>query len=286
MSKQDSFFSKVHERMNTYETLLCAGIDPSDSDVRNFHHKKGEDVLNEQDIVTYCCNIIDKTRNFICCIKPNVAYFQVFGAEGASALKHVCEYSHSVGIPVLLDCKVGDIGSTASAYAKSIYDYYKADATTLNAYMGRDTIMPFVANGQGAAFVVCKTSNPSSNDVQTMKAYNGTPVYMQIASLCHQICCEMETETYEGPIGVVVGATDTEAVAAVRQQFPRIWILAPGVGAQGGDLTTTINNGIRNDNRGIIIPVSRGITSSDDLASAAEYFRDEINKAIKIRANN
>eukprot|EP00918_Siedleckia_nematoides_P104093 GHVU01227052.1.p1 GENE.GHVU01227052.1~~GHVU01227052.1.p1 ORF type:complete len:157 (-),score=10.38 GHVU01227052.1:438-908(-) len=151
------------------------------------------------------------------------------------------------GIPFIIDAKRGDIGSTANAYARSCFGYFNAPAVTVSPYLGSDSMEPYLQNEKRGIFALCKTSNPGSNDLQTCllsESYNGSPLYCRVASMCGDINSRLRGEGSKGgPIGLVVGATDVDALRTVRKLLPNIWILAPGVGAQGADLEEALAAG-------------------------------------------
>mmetsp|Transcript_105785 Transcript_105785/g.341263 ORF Transcript_105785/g.341263 Transcript_105785/m.341263 type:complete len:522 (-) Transcript_105785:225-1790(-) len=265
-----SFFDAVKRRVDAVDSLLCIGLDP---------HVKQLPEATAAAAERQSLDLIDSTRDYAACYKPNAAFFEAFGEEGMAALKRVIQAAKATGAPVLLDAKRGDIGTTSDAYAASAFDELGSDAITLSPYMGWDSLAPFVdpAKGYGAtkgAFVLCKTSNPSSADIQTLKTVgDGRRIFERIAALtapgqgwnCH---CNL---------GLVVGATDIEAIRAVRRSNPTGWILAPGVGAQGGDLEACCQAAMTSDGYGVLLPISRGISSSPDPKEAAKGFRDAIN---------
>ena len=171
-------------------------------------------------------------------------------------------------IPVLLDAKRGDIGSTAAAYARAVFEVYHADAVTLSPYLGKDSIDPFLAYEGKAVFVLCQTSNPSAGELQN---YGLPPLYQQVAAVA---------QSWGTPdqVAFVVGATRPESLAEVRSLAPQSWILAPGIGAQGGDLAAALQAGLRPDGAGLIIPVSRAVIYAVDPQAAARSLRDQINQ--------
>ncbi|MBN1685126.1 MAG: orotidine-5'-phosphate decarboxylase, partial [Spirochaetales bacterium] len=176
-------------------------------------------------------------------------------------------------VPVILDAKRNDIGATAEAYAKGVFDFLGADAVTLNAYMGKDSIDPFLNYSDRGLFLLCRTSNPGAADFQTlMVSEKGSeePLYVKIAKT---VC------RWSDAIGLVVAGNDTESLAAVRSELPEVWILAPGIGAQGGSIGEAIAAGIRRDGLGILPHVSRGISGAADPGKAAKKLRDELNEA-------
>ncbi len=185
------------------------------------------------------------------------------------ALEEVVRYIHSrPGRPmVLVDGKRGDIDKTATAYAHACFVSVRGDSATVNPYMGFDTLEPYLKYEDKGIFALCKTSNPGSNDLQTLKvACTGEHLYEHVARLCVGPHCERWRQ-----VGLVVGATDAEAMKLIREKFPSVWILAPGVGAQGGDLQAAIVNGINvKTKQGLIIAVSRQISKATDPKAEAE----------------
>eukprot|EP00943_MAST-04B_sp_MAST-4B-sp1_P009797 g9797.t1 len=261
-----SFFSRLTKRCNEVNSLLCVGLDPHRVDLE----KIGDVTANGA--LTFCKNIVDQTKHIAVSYKPNAAFFEAFGGSGVNALEKLIQYIPN-DIPVLLDIKRGDIGSTAAAYADAAYESLKADAVTLSPYMGSESIRPFIKDASKGAFVICKTSNPSSKDLQECILSNGSALFECVATLC-------ETWNAKDNLGVVVGATDVNALTRVRAAAPGIWILAPGIGAQGGNLVEAVTAGLRkSDGMGLIVPVSRGISRAENPKEAAENLNKEINDA-------
>ena len=184
------------------------------------------------------------------------------------ALKEVIEFIHSQrGRPlVLLDAKRGDIDKTANAYAFASFDTFGADAVTVNAYMGLDTLRPFLDHPEKGIFALCKTSNPGSNDLQTLRLGTGEMLYERVARLCVG-----DNEERTSQVGLVVGATDVEAMQTIRTKYPSAWILSPGVGAQGGDLHSALSAGVNRETKlGLVIAVSRQVSKAADPRAEAE----------------
>lgn len=265
------FFEALKRRVNEVNSLLCVGLDP---------HSKQLPEPTCAAAEKQSLDLIAATKECAACYKPNAAFFEVFGEQGFAALKRVVEAARATGAPVLLDAKRGDIGTTSDAYALSAFEELGADAITLSPYMGWDSLAPFVDTAKGfgatkAAFVLCKTSNPSSADVQTLQTCgSGLRVFERIAALT----VPGERWNTHRNVGLVVGSTDIEAIEAVRRVNAHAWILAPGVGAQGGDLEACCRAAITADGYGLLVPVSRGISSSTDPRGAAMGFRDAINR--------
>jgi len=265
------FFDAVKCRVDAVDSLLCVGLDP---------HAKQLTEPTASAAEAHCRELIEATKDCAACYKPNAAFFEAFGGEGVAALKRVIEAAQSTGAPVLLDAKRGDIGTTSDAYAAAAFDELGADAITLSPYMGWDSLAPFVdvEKGYGAskgAFVLCKTSNPSSSEVQMLRTAGGRRVFEEVAALA----VPGQGWNRGGTVGLVVGATDVRALEAVRRVNAGAWILAPGIGAQGGDLEACCRAALRGDGYGLLVPISRGISAAGDPGLAARGFRDAINAA-------
>ncbi|MBM2850143.1 MAG: putative Orotidine-5-phosphate decarboxylase/orotate phosphoribosyltransferase, partial [Anaerolineales bacterium] len=262
----ETFFSLLERHVQVCNSLLCVGLDPHPSDLP---------APTAEAALDFCLRLVKETSRYAAAYKPNAAFFEMFGAEGWSALKLVIaaimEESHRTGsvIPVILDAKRGDIASTAEAYAKSAFETLGAHGITLSPYLGKDSIDPFVANREKGVFLLCKTSNPGAGDLQEVALTNGLTLYEHVAELA-------QTWNTRGNVGLVVGATQPEALARVRALAPDLWLLAPGVGAQGGDLEKALSAGLREDGMGMLVPVSRGISRAKDPAKAAADLRDSI----------
>jgi uridine monophosphate synthetase len=267
-----SFAEKLTAAIERNNSLLCVGLDP---DPRQYpgHFP---DSIDSAALAAWGKAIIEQTADLVCCYKPNIAFYEQHGPAGVEALRQTIAAVPG-GIPLLLDAKRGDIGSTAAAYARAAFEIMQADAVTLAPYLGADSINPFLAYPGKAAFVLCYTSNPSAADVQEFGA-PGERLFENIAR-------QAQRWGDAGQIGLVVGATQPHALARVRELAPHTWILAPGVGAQGGDLQAALAAGLNADGSGLIVPVSRGVIYADDPRQAALSLRDEINHAKKSPGN-
>jgi len=261
------FFSRLQERAIGADSLLCVGLDP---------HPELLPEQTAQAALNFCCDLIHATAASACAYKPNSAFFERYGAEGMRALAEVIEMVPQ-GIPVVLDAKRGDIASTGRAYAHAAFQALGADALTVSPYLGQDSLAPFLSEAQKGVFLLCKTSNPGSQDLQDRILSGGEPLYIALA---RQAADWNEKDN----LGLVVGATHPEALRAVRSAAPNLWLLAPGVGAQGGSLKDALQAGLRQDGLGMLLPVSRSIAQAPDPAEEAERLRLAINAERKERA--
>lgn len=271
----ESFFSFLEKRVDDCSSLLCIGLDPHISDLLTDEQLPVPTADSARD---FCLNLVKQTSRYAAAFKPNAAFFEVFGAEGWTALKDVIEAiqeeSRRMGslIPIVLDAKRGDIASTAEAYARSAFENLGVDCITLSPYLGKDSIDPFIQNSEKGVFLLCKTSNPGSGDLQDLmvdSASRSMPLYEHVAQLA-------QAWNTKNNIGLVVGATHVEAMKRVRAVAPDLWFLTPGVGAQGGDLEAALRAGLRKDGKGMLIPVSRGIARAEKPGLAAAELRDEM----------
>lgn len=262
----ETFFSLLEKRIDDCSSLLCIGLDPH---VADLEHPTAASALE------FSLKLVKQTAPYAAAFKPNAAFFEQFGSRGWSALKQVIaairDESKRLGslIPVILDAKRGDIASTAEAYAKSAFEQLGAHCITLSPYLGKDSIDPFLTDQEKGVFLLCKTSNPGSADLQDLRLEAGDLLYERVARLAQQW-------NIKNNLGLVVGATQPEALARIRAFAPEVWFLAPGVGAQGGDLETALKAGLRRDGKGMLLPVSRGISRAANPAMAAAELRDQI----------
>lgn len=273
-----TFFSRLETRAREIDSLLCIGLDPHPYDLTE---------QSGQAAKAFCVNIIEATADFATAYKPNSAFFEVLGPEGIAALISVIE-DIPREIPVILDAKRGDISSTANAYAQAVFQTLGADAVTVNPYLGLDAVKPFIENPEKGVFLLCKTSNQGAADLQDlivisprqthqsdllMRASDSTPTYLHI-----RVAELAQAWNQQDNLGLVVGATQPESLARVRASAPDLWILAPGVGAQGGNVRSALQAGLRQDGLGMLIPVSRGISRADNPRQAARDLMETINR--------
>jgi orotidine-5'-phosphate decarboxylase len=273
MPERRRFLDLLTARWRGADTLLCVGLDP---DPARFPAR----LLREERAITeFCCAVADATAPYACAFKPQIAYFASARAEAQleAVLAHLRE--HHPDVPVILDAKRGDIGSTAEHYAREAFERYRADAVTLSPYMGFDTIEPFLAYAGRGAFLLCRTSNPGGADLQMLDC-GGERLYERIARLAGG------DWNRSGQLGLVVGATYPAELQRVRELAPQLPILVPGIGAQGGDIAATVGAGQGADGAGLAINSARAIlyaSQGEDFAAAAgeaaRRTRDEINRA-------
>ena len=218
-----------------------------------------------------CRRIIDATWDAAVAYKPNSAFFEAAGPRGMEDLQAVARHVPE-GRILVLDAKRGDIGSTASAYARAAFDVYGADAVTVSPYLGGDSLEPFLADPAKGAFVLCHTSNPGAADLQQLRV-DGQPLYLEVARRAAEIWNDADN------LGLVVGATWPEALAEVRAVAPALPFLVPGIGAQGGDLGAAVRAGTDANGRGLLVSSSREILFAADPGDAARRLRDAIEAA-------
>ncbi len=256
-----SFFERLSARAAEIDSLLCIGLDPRGGSV---------EAIREE-----CARIIEATAEYALAFKPNSAFFEAFGPEGMLALLDVIA-TIPEGIPVILDAKRGDIADTAEAYARAAFPTLGADAITLSPYLGSDSLAPFIAKPENGVFVLCKTSNPGADEFQalTVQSEAAGPLYVEVAR-------HARAWNRLGNVGLVVGATDTAAMARVRAEAPDLWFLVPGIGAQGGEIAAVLAAGLRADGLGLVLSASRSIVRAADPAAEAKRLRDEIRAARK-----
>ncbi len=272
----ETFFSFLAKRIDDCSSPLCIGLDPHPSDLPAPTAAAARD---------FCLKLIQATSRYAAAFKPNAAFFELYGPEGWAALKEVIAAiqaeSNRLGsmIPVILDAKRSDIASTAEAYASSAFERLGAHAITLNPYLGKDSIEPFLMHKEKGVFLLCKTSNPGAADIQDLTVEVGSsggglrprssmPLYEHIARLA-------QNWNTGNNIGLVVGATQPVAIQRVRAIAPDVWFLIPGVGAQGGDLESALRLGLRPDRKGVLITVTRTISRATSPSLAAMGLRDE-----------
>ncbi len=254
-----TFFAQLEQRAQAINSLLCVGLDPN-----------SKDFTSAEAVRDFCFRLIDLTSDVACAFKPNSGFFEAWGAAGYQALKDVIAHVPA-GIPVVLDAKRGDIASTAAGYATSAFETLDASAITLSPYLGADAVQPFLSYADKGVFLLCKTSNAGAGELQNLMV-NGHYLYEVVAEKIQHWGTPQQ-------IGLVVGATDVDALRRVRAAALDTWFLVPGIGAQGGDLEAGIAAGLRADGMGMLIAASRSIADSPDPRAEALRLRDAINAA-------
>ena len=265
-----TFLDMLHSASTRNQSMLCVGLDPEPT--RFPVQMQG----NPRKIYDFCAAIVDATADVVCAFKPQIAYFAAHGAE--DQLERLMQHlrANAPHVPVILDAKRGDIGSTAEQYAKEAFERYGADAVTLSPFMGFDSVAPYLAYPGKGAFLLCRTSNPGGDDLQNQRlaSVDGQPLlYEHIAGLVQG------PWNKNGQLGLVVGATYPAEIERVRALAPTVPLLIPGVGAQGGDAAATVRAGWR-PNGPIVVNSSRAILYASNGADFAAAARRE---AIKTR---
>ena len=255
--------------------MLCVGFDPDPRRLPQALQGKPDGIFE------FCREIADATADLVCAFKPQFAYFASQRAE--AQLEKLIDHlkTHHPKIPVILDAKRGDIGSTAEHYALEAFERYGADAVTVNPYMGFDSVEPYLKHTGKGVIVLCRTSNPGGSDLQFLNITpKGEPLYLHVARLA------AEKWNASGQISLVVGATFPEEIAKVRAVTGEMPLLIPGIGAQGGDIEATVKAGsISNQpGTGMMINSSRAIlyaSSGADFAKAARKVAQDTRDALR-----
>ncbi len=269
-----TFQQKLDAIIEKNNSLLCVGLDPVLEKLPP-HLQKIKNPL-----FTFNKAIIDETADLVCCYKPNSAFYEAFGEQGIGELKKTCDYlrENHPEIPILLDCKRGDIGNTNKGYIQFAFDYLHVDAVTLHPYLGQEAIYSFLDRKEKGIFILCKTSNPGSGEFQNLLIDNN-PLYTIVAK---HVASEWNTNKN---CFLVVGATYPEELQKVREVVGDMTILTPGLGAQGGKVGTLMQAGLNSQKAGLIINSSREILFAGDgkdfaqkAREKAAALRDEVNK--------
>lgn len=271
---RDTFLQRLEDTSETQCSLLCVGLDPDPARLPTIVQAASDPVY------TFCTQIIEATADIVCAFKPNIAFFEALGTTGFETLQRIIQAIPG-HVPVILDAKRGDIGSTAKAYAHAIFDLLGVDAVTLNPYLGGDTLQPFLQYHDRGCILLCKTSNPGSADIQDLHLADGRPLYLEVARQARDVW------NTSNNVGLVVGATYPAIIEEIRRLCPDLPLLIPGVGSQGGGIAATIHAAVTPNHRRAIINVSRSVlyaSSEDTFAEAARnkalQFRNAINDAL------
>jgi len=262
-----NFIDKLHAAERAHQSLLCVGLDPDPAKLPLAWRGQPERLFD------FCARIVDATADVVIAFKPQIAYFAAHRAEAQLERLMAHMRANAPTVPIILDAKRGDIGSTAEQYASEAFERYGADAVTLSPFMGFDSVQPYLTHAGKGAFLLCRTSNPGGDDLQSQRLASvpGQPLlYEHVAQLAQG------PWNLNGQLGLVVGATYPAEIERVRALAPTLPLLIPGVGAQGGDALATVRAGYRQHNGRttgpIIVNSSRAIlyaSSSDDFAQAA-----------------
>jgi orotidine-5'-phosphate decarboxylase len=262
------FHARLESAWASSGSMLCVGLDPDPA-----RFPVALDGAPDA-IERFCVEIVDATADLVCAFKPQIAHFAAHRAE--AQLERVCAYIRDryPDVVLVLDAKRGDIGSTASQYAREAFGRYGADAVTVNPYLGTDSVVPFLEHG--GVIALCRTSNPGSGDLQDLDV-GGRPLFVRVATMV------AEQWSQHGDCGLVVGATHPEQLTEVRAVAPSLPILLPGIGAQGGDLDASVAAGATGAGRGLMVSSSREIlyaSAGDDYATAARAVAQRTRDAI------
>jgi len=265
------FMTALRAAWQSRDSLLCVGLDPDPA--RFPPHLAGRPGA----ILEFCRRIVDATADLVCCFKPQIAYFAARRAEDQleALIAHI--HARHPGIPVILDAKRGDIGSTAEQYAIEAFERFGADAITVNPYMGRDSVEPYLAYPDKGVILLCRTSNPGGSDLQFLDVGGGEKLYERVARL---VAGEWNAS---GNCALVVGATFPGEIARVRALTGDMPLLVPGIGAQGGDIAATVAAGRSTAGAGLMINSSRAILyagTGEDYALAARRVAQDTRDAI------
>ncbi|ATZ61804.2 MAG: orotidine-5'-phosphate decarboxylase [Methanosarcinales archaeon Met12] len=264
------FKDKLNSMSKENNSLLCIGLDTNIDEIAPFLLRKKDDPVFE-----FNKQVIDATKDLVVAYKPNLAFYEAMGPEGLKSLMRTIEYIPT-SIPIIGDAKRGDIGNTARAYARAVFDVFGFDAVTVNPYMGLDSVKPFLNYEDKGVFVLCRTSNPSASEFQNI----GTkPLYQIVAE--HAVKWNVHENC-----GLVVGATWPDEIKKIRTIMGEdMLMLIPGIGAQSGDLEKAVRFGTNSSGDMAIISSSRSIIYAGKgkdfdrkARDAAISLRDKINQ--------
>ncbi|MGB3748623.1 MAG: orotidine-5'-phosphate decarboxylase [Rhodanobacter sp.] len=264
------FMQSLQQAWTRNDSLVCVGLDPEPAKFPA-HLRDMPDA-----VFRFCAAIVDATADLVCAFKPQIAHFAALRAE--ETLERLIAHIHDrhPGVPVILDAKRGDIGSTAQHYASEAFERYRADAVTLNPYLGRDSIQPFLDRADKGVILLCRTSNPGGADFQALDC-GGTPLYLRVAETIAR------DWNANGNCALVTGATWPEELGQVRAVVGDMPLLVPGIGAQGGDVEAVLRHGLTADGAGLLISSSRAILYAghgEDFATAARAAASELRDSV------
>ena len=262
------FAEKLLQAVRKNKSLLCLGLDPDPA------------LMPETGIFEFNKAIIDSTSDIVCAYKPNLAFYEALGTEGLTALQRTVDYIPG-DIPIIGDAKRGDVGHTARAYAKALFEVLGFDAVTVNPYLGYDSIEPFMSYADKAVFILCLTSNPGAVDFQKAAC---SPEGEKARQPLYQMVARKAREwNRRNNVGLVVGATYPDELREIRQLCPDMLLLIPGIGTQGGSLDWAVRYGTDSKGGSAIISSSRQIlyaSKGDNFAGAARRAADDLRRLI------
>lgn len=259
------FWTKLRQAVQRNHSLVCVGLDPDPA------------LMPPLSVGDFNKAIIDATSDLVCAYKPNLAFYEALGIEGLTALQRTIDYIPD-NVPIIGDAKRGDIGNTARAYAKALFETFGFDAATVNPYLGYDSIEPFINYKDKAVFILCRTSNAGAADFQGLSLWSPAldcrqqPLFKAVAQKAK------EWNRYSN-VGLVVGATCPQELEEIRQLCPEMTLLIPGIGAEGGELEPAVRHGVDAQGRGAIFNSSRQIlyaSKGSDFAQAARRATDDL----------
>jgi orotidine-5'-phosphate decarboxylase len=299
-----NFREMLASRWETANSMVCVGLDSELGKIPREATRVGWTA--GETILMFNCAIVDATHDLVAAYKPNIAFYERYGAIGLRALQETIKYIHRIAPDVLVidDAKRADIGNTNDGYVAAAFDYCNADAITINPYLGAEALQPFLDRKDKGVFILCRTSNPGAGELQDMMVNVTEEQFEQIhlgwrmhdgfvmskvmpfwQYIAHRVTAQSTGWNKNGNCGVVVGATCPDELRAARKIVGDMPILVPGVGAQGGDVQATVKAGVDSKGRGMLINSSRGIifaSSGPDFAEAARRetmkLRDQINQ--------
>lgn len=255
-----NFADKLQTAAKNNQSLVCVGLDPD------------LDKISPQSQFEFNKAIIDQTHDLVCAFKPNSAFYEADGIDGIVALKETCDYINQnyPEIPIILDAKRGDIGNTNRGYAKLAFEYLKADAITLNPYMGVEALGAFAEYSDKGLIILARTSNAGGDDFQNNPSE--APLYLSVVEEFQK-----QWPDHSG-LMFVAGATHPDELAKIRAAAGDSWLLVPGVGAQGGDIAKVMSCGVNSSGGGLAINASRSIIFAESPRRAAQELKDAIEK--------
>jgi orotidine 5'-phosphate decarboxylase subfamily 2 len=268
--------TRLSQRAAEIDSLLCVGLDPI------LAHMPDSVAKTPDGVVEFLTAIIEATAEHTLIYKPNLGFFMGLGREGLDVLYRTCEAIPNE-IPILLDGKVNDMGVTAEHWAHGLFNELGVDALTIAPYMGEDAIAPYMQDPAKAVFILDKNSNPGSGQFQDQQLQNGLTLYEEVAHRSNEW-----NETYPATVGLVVGATFPETFRRIREQAPDLWILVPGIGAQGGSLEDSLRAGLNSNAEGILASASRSILYAGNgpgyAAASAREAQEMVRQIRDVRA--